>query len=109
MWGSLVFQCILISVREEFEQFNSLGIPLRARLHVEFKGHDEVSTLIAKMPLPLADEAGRHLIKSGESLSQIAAGKYRDPAQWRRIAEANGIDDPRKVAAGMKLRIPGLT
>jgi nucleoid-associated protein YgaU len=109
LWGSLVFQCILISVREEFDQFNSRGMPLRARLHVEFKGWDELTALIAELPLPLVDEVGRYVVKARETLSQIAAGNYRDPAQWRRIAEANGIDDPRALTAGMKLRIPGLT
>jgi nucleoid-associated protein YgaU len=109
LWGSLVFQCVLISVREDFEHFNSLGMPLRARLQVEFKGWDELGTLVAQLPLPLADEIGRYLVKAGETLAQIAADKYQDPAQWRRIAEANGLDNPRALSAGMNLRIPGLT
>jgi nucleoid-associated protein YgaU len=108
LWGSLVFQCILLSVREEFEHFNSLGMPLRARLHVELKGWDEIASLIAELPLPLVDEVGRYLVKSGETLAQIAARHYRDPTQWRRIAEANGIDNPRALTSGMRLRIPGL-
>ena len=109
MWGSLVFQCVLLSVREEYEHFDSLGMPLRARLQVEFKGWDEITSLIGQLPLPLVDELGRYLVKSGETLSQIAAAQYRDPAQWRRIADTNNLDDPRALAAGMKLRIPGLT
>jgi nucleoid-associated protein YgaU len=108
LWGSLVFQCILTSVREEFEQFNSLGMPLRARLTVELKGWDEVASLIAAMPLPLADEVGRYFVKSGDTLSRIAAEHYRDATQWRRVAEANAIDNPRALTAGMRLRIPGL-
>jgi len=109
LWGSLVFQCVLISVREEFEHFNSQGMPLRVRLQVEFKSWEDLATLITDLPIGQIEEVGRYLVKAGESLSQIAAGSYRDPAEWRRIAEANGIDDPRSLTAGMTLRIPGLT
>lgn len=38
-------------------------------------------------------------VKSGDSLTLIAAQVYGDPRLWRLIAEANGIDDP--------LRFPG--
>ena len=109
MWGSLVFQCVLISAREEFEHFDSLGMPLRARLQVELKGWHDIASLIGQLPLPLIDEVGRYLVKAGESLSQIAAAQYHDPAQWRRIADANNLDDPRALAAGMQLRIPGFS
>jgi nucleoid-associated protein YgaU len=109
LWGSLVFPCVLTDVREEFEHFDSQGMPLRAHLQVTFKGWDEVTSLIAEMPLPLVSEVGRYLVKAGETLQQIAAANYRDPAQWRRIAEANAIDDPRAIKAGMTLRIPGLS
>jgi LysM repeat protein len=46
------------------------------------------------------------VIKKGETLSQIAARVYGTPSRWPEIAKANGIKDPRKVPAGMKLRIP---
>ena len=81
-------------------------MPLRARLQVEFKGYDDLSTFIAKVPLPFIAELGNYLVKGGETLAQIAAEHYQDPRQWRRIAEANGIDNPLALAAGTKLRIP---
>lgn len=107
LWGSLALQCVLTSVREEFDYFDSKGLPLRARLQVEFKAWEDATTLFAQMPQPVADEIGRYVVKAGETLAQIAAEKYRDPAQWRRIADANGLDDPRALAAGTVLRIPG--
>ena len=36
----------------------------------------------------------------------IAFREYDDPAQWRRIAEANGIDDPLALQPGRRLLIP---
>jgi nucleoid-associated protein YgaU len=109
LWGSLVFQCVLVSVRQEFEAFNSLGMPLRARLTVEFKGWDEATTLAGPLPLPLLSEAGAYIVKAGQSLAQIAAEQLQDPTRWRAIADANNLDDPRALTAGVRLRIPGLT
>src|SRR5215831_17958916 len=36
LWGSLAFPCFLMSVRQTFDYFNTLGLPLRATLTVEF-------------------------------------------------------------------------
>jgi len=41
-------------------------------------------------------------------LSSIAYQFYENPALWRPIAIANGIDDPRQIAVGQQLLIPRL-
>lgn len=108
LWGSLIFPCVLISVKQHYEYFNSLGMPLRAKLNVEFKGNDKLETLLAEMPLPLIDQAVRHMVKGGDSLQSIASEQMGDPKKWRQIAQANAIDDPRNLADGLKLSIPRL-
>jgi nucleoid-associated protein YgaU len=45
-------------------------------------------------------------LKRGDTLSAIAAETYRDPAQWRLIAEANNLNDPRHLDVGRTLTIP---
>ncbi len=45
-----------------------------------------------------------HRVKPGESLSVIGQA-YRVP--YRKIARANGLDDPSRIYAGQKLLIPG--
>jgi nucleoid-associated protein YgaU len=39
-------------------------------------------------------------------LQGLAAALLGDPALWRDIADANGIDDPLNVAPGTRLVIP---
>ena len=53
--------------------------------------------------------AGGHTytVKSGDTLSQIAREHLGSAARWREIAQANGIDDARRLQAGSTLRIPG--
>jgi nucleoid-associated protein YgaU len=50
-----------------------------------------------------------YLLKRGDTLSAIAAKLYQDPALWREIAAANGIDDPRDLKPGVRLTIPRRT
>ena len=108
VWGTLVFPCVLERVSQQFEQFNTLGMPLRARLNVTFKGHDLLEDLVAEIPLLSADRAKRRIFTPGDSLQRIAAEEYADPRQWRPIAEANGIDNPLTIPAGWALTVPTL-
>ena len=108
VWGTLVFPCVLERVSQQFEYFNTLGMPLRARLNVTFKGHDLLEDLVASIPLLSADRTKRRVFKQGDSLQRIAAEEYADPRQWRPIAEASGIDNPLTVAPGRGLTIPTL-
>ncbi len=52
------------------------------------------------------DTAHVHLVARSDTLQGIAFREYDDPAQWRRIAEANGIDDPLALQPGRRLLIP---
>lgn len=108
LWGSLIFPCVLVSVKQHYEYFNSLGMPLRARLNVEFKGHDKLENLIAQLPLPQIDQAVRHIVKTSETLQEIATEQLGDPNKWRKIAEVNNIDDPRAMQGEIQLIIPRL-
>ena len=50
-----------------------------------------------------------HVVKSGDTLSSIAAEEYLDPKLWRPIAIENGIDDPRVLIPGTLLLLPTLS
>jgi nucleoid-associated protein YgaU len=108
LWGSLVFPCVLESVTQQFDYFNTVGMPLRARLTVTFKGYDLLEDLLASIPLESADRTKRREVKMGETLQSIAAQEYDDPRQWRPIAEANNIDNPLTLPVGRGLIIPSL-
>ena len=47
-------------------------------------------------------------MSSGDTLAVLAWREYGDPAAWRVIAEANGIDDPMRLAHGRELLLPAL-
>jgi len=49
-----------------------------------------------------------YVVRPGDTLDMIAAELYEDRRQWRAIAEANRIDNPRRLTAGQILHIPKL-
>ncbi|MEW6439429.1 MAG: LysM domain-containing protein [bacterium] len=42
----------------------------------------------------------------GDTLGEIAAYYYRDARKWTVLARANGIDDPRRITAFQRIRVP---
>jgi len=103
-WGSLNFNCVLESVAQRFTMFLDDGIPVRATLSVTFREYAEVDVAI-KGGLFIGPPTVHNVI-AGETLSQIAAEVTGDPGNWRPIAEANDIDNPRTPPAGEALIIP---
>lgn len=49
-----------------------------------------------------------HVVKSGDTLSKIAADYYGDASLYPKIFEANRdiLQDPNKIKPGQKLRLP---
>jgi nucleoid-associated protein YgaU len=45
-------------------------------------------------------------VAEGDSLSSIAASEFGDATQWRRIAEANHLQNVRELRPGSVLVIP---
>ncbi len=62
-------------------------------------------------PLPAAGKteapaAVDYVVQEGDTLETIAEQKLGTAEKWKLIAEANGIDDPRSLRVGQKLKIP---
>jgi len=111
-WGSFDFsdfQWVLQSLNQRFTLFLDSGAPVRATLSCTFKQwrSDEVEARLLDKKSP--DVVRTRTVRRDDTLSNIAATSYKDSAQWRPIAEANGIDNPRRLKVGQVLAIPTLT
>lgn len=98
------FTCIVESVDRKFLLFSPEGIPLRARLTVKMREYKTVKDMVAE--LRSADHTKARVLKRRERLDQLAFKEYDTPAEWRRIAEENNLDDPLRVAPGTILKVP---
>ncbi len=108
-WGEFKFECVLEQASGRFTLFLSDGTPVRATLNVTFKEFIEVKDLVRTKPLESSDHVKTRTLQRGQTLSSIAAAEYDDPATWRPIADANGIDNPRQLEPGVELVVPRVT
>src|SRR5262245_13082729 len=107
-WGTAPvnsdFPCngVVTNLRQRFTLFRNTGEPVRANLTV----------ILSEFLDPEQDqrqtdpELTTRVVRRGDTVTSIAASVYGNPAQWRVIAEANNLDDPRRLKIGQTLTIP---
>jgi nucleoid-associated protein YgaU len=99
------FTGVVKKLTQRFTLFESNGRPVRANLTAIF-----IEFLDPEQDQRRTDpELTTRIVKRGDTLSGIAAAVYRDPSLWRIIAEANRLDDPRRLKIGRSLTIPKLS
>lgn len=104
--GEKTFRCVVESIERRYLLFSPKGVPLRARVTLRLREYKTIAEQIKQIPLSSPDRTHTHIVRRGDRLDKIAAQFYGDPDEWRRIAEENGIADPRTLAPGAVLTIP---
>jgi len=108
LWGPLHFRAVIEKLSQKFTLFRPDGTAARATLNVAFKEYRTLSQQLREPRRESADKSKRRILDAALDLWLLAYREYDDPARWRKIAEANDIDDPWRVAAGTALIVPPL-
>lgn len=95
------FNGVVTSVKVRFTMFNSDMMPVRAIATIDLQQAEKV---LESGNSP--DVAKQRIVKRGETLQLLAESEYKNAGEWRRIADANHIDDPLSIEPGTKLLIP---
>ncbi len=98
-WGTFVFEGVMDSMDETLDLFSAAGSPIRASVNVSIS-KQEIIYDPAKSAA-LGDAPGVQpfeVMKAGEPLQQSAAKAGNN--DWKSVALANGIENPRMLAAG---------
>lgn len=107
-WGVLLFDAVIEKARLKFTMFLADGTPVRATLAVTFTQYRTIQEQLEQPRRNSADKTKRRRAEGPDSLWLLADREYGDVAQWRVIARANRIDDPRRLTAGTVLVLPPL-
>jgi hypothetical protein len=107
-WDTQVFKGVLESMNTTYQMFTPEGVPLRAKLLLGLKEYRPVEVQVRESPTSSPDFEKTYVVRRGDTLSSIAGAVYRDPGQWRAIAQANNIVDPRRLLPGARLAVPRL-
>lgn len=105
-WGPTKFKGVVESLTLRYTMFLPDGTPCRATANLSIKEAQTAKEQLEKNPRNSPDHTKRRTVKNGETLALIAHEEYDDPAEWRRIADANGIADPKDLPPGMVLTLP---
>ena len=107
-WGGFTtvrFVAYVQNVSATYTLFDSSGMPVRATCRVSLQ---EIPQDTARQNPTSGALSARsvHRLVAGDTLESLAWREYGDPAAWRVIADANGIDDPMRLEPGRELLLP---
>lgn len=107
-WGDLhSFPAVVTNLSLNFTYFSSSGTPLRATASLSLQQYDKSDAFGPQNPTSGTPSPHRvHRVQPGETLDRISAKYYGDSTQWRRLAAANGVEDPLSLRPGTLLSIP---
>ncbi len=103
LWGSFLFDGVMDSMNETLDFFSSDGRPLRATVSIalsqqelRFRFNEGAGAAAGTQPQAEA--------RAGDSVQQLAARQGR-PGDWKAIAAANDIENPRNLTPGLRLSL----
>ena len=104
----LVIPCtwVVVKVSVTYVMFLSDGKPVRAKVDLELQESEPIKGQLVKAAKESPDHAKVYTVQRGDTLQSISFREYDDPAEWRRIADANAVDDPMALEPGTKLLVP---
>jgi hypothetical protein len=109
VWGTLqVKRCVLKSASIAYKMFKPDGVPLRAVITAAFTDCSDDKTRVAMAQDNSPDLTHMRLVKAGDTLPALCSEIYGDPRYYLAVAEANGIDNFRRLVAGTKIYFPPL-
>lgn len=101
VWGTISFKGYVQSISQRFTMFNVFGKPVRAVVDISLISN-KADNNVRNSP----DRTKARTISEGDRLYTFAYAEYNDCGEWRRIAEENGIDNPRRLQSGTDIVIP---
>lgn len=109
VWGTLqVKRCVLKSASIAYKMFKPDGVPLRAVITATFADNSDDQTRVALAQDESPDLTHVRLIKDGDTLPALCHAIYGDPLRYLQVAGVNGLNDFRRLEAGMRLVFPPL-
>lgn len=100
------FVGVIESISQKFTLFSPEGIPLRATVNLTIREYRKLEDQLDTLKLSSPDRTHSHTLKGGETLTAVAAQEWNRPDEWRHIADANDLEDPRRLRVGTFLTIP---
>ena len=94
-WGDFIFPCVISSIDQTYDYFDSAGHALRATLAMTLLGYDPKWEPEKEKPAGDDDKTkNATTVKDGEKLPEVAARTTGDPEEWKPVAKSANIVNP---------------
>lgn len=107
-WGDLIFDCRLKSVEVSYTLFNRSGRAIRAELNAKFVEDLDPQKATAVTAKQSPDLTHERQVVSGDTLPLMAYRVYREPTHYIRVAQANKLNNFRRLKPKTDLQFPPL-
>ncbi|MBQ4511985.1 MAG: LysM peptidoglycan-binding domain-containing protein [Anaerolineaceae bacterium] len=110
VWGGIkLFRAVMTSINVNYTMFDSNGVPTRATATCTFMEQSHPLDILPPQN-PTSRTEARHTVRvtQGDRLDLIANNFYGDSRMWRKVAEANNLDDPFNLRPGQLLTMPNV-
>ena len=104
----VLFQGVFDKVTQKFTMFLDSGMPVRATLSVSISEYRTIAEQTRNIKFKSSDRTKVRVLKQGDQLWYLAVQEYGDASQWRLIADANNIENPRLLPVGADVSLPPL-
>ena len=110
VWGKNIhFVGKISSYTVQYSLFGRDGTPVRAKIDITFSGEDKsFMEKDAQYPKESPDRTKQRTLGYGDQLWMMAQEEYGDPGQWKAIASANDILNPRTMPPVATLKVPSI-
>jgi hypothetical protein len=107
-WGpNWSFKAVVERLSVRYTLFQQDGTPVRATATIALKEAEDAIEQPLTNPTSHSEPGHRRReVRPHDTLALIAFEEFGSPTLWRRIADANGMDDPMALSPGQILAIP---
>ena len=107
-WSTLSFVGYLSKCNVTYTKFNEMGKPVRATMDCEFTEVLNLHENAQENAFESPDTTKYRMVTQGDALWSMALKEYGEAKEWRTIAQANGLSNPRRLRTGERLVLPAL-
>lgn len=108
LWGTLIFNCRLTTLKMTYTLFKPDGTPLRAKADATFIGYMDEQAIAKKANQASPDMSHVVTVKSGDTLPLLCYGIYGSSVYYPQVARVNGLTGFRELIPGTQIYFPQL-
>lgn len=108
IYNKFIFDGVLTDLKIQYTLFDSVGVPIRARVTVSLEEYKEPKKRVREEDKRSPDLTHLRQIKEGDNLPLMTYKIYGDSKFYLQVARENGLNNFRKLQVGSEVIFPAI-